>query len=169
MQNEYWINAEDTIIAVGAAWDSFAGENSGQDVVSDRVVGRSLWEFIAGDTTKMWLSSILILARIRNQPVSRPYRCDSAKVKRFMNLEITKTSDGILHLRHSVVRVEPMSSSRRFTSAVTAGKMLQRCSVCNRVNTSTGWTEPEDMSSSVGCDIVVIYAVCADCMRYLPQ
>jgi hypothetical protein len=170
MQNEYWLNGQDTIIAVGATWDSFADENEGHAVVSGLVVGRSLWDFIAGDPTRMWLSSILTLARIRNQPVSRPYRCDSATVKRFMNLVISKEGDDTLHLEHTLVRIEPMSSPRRFTPALAAGKKtMQRCSVCNRLNTPTGWTEAENLGTSVGSPITVIYAVCSDCMRFMSR
>ena len=170
MQNEYWLNSADTIIAVGSGWDSFASENEGQAVVADLVVGRSLWDFIAGDPTRMWLSSILTLARIGSTPVSRPYRCDSSTVKRFMNLEIFKEADERMHLVHTLVRTEPMASPRSFTPTISSGKKtMQRCSVCNRVNTSTGWTDADHLDPSLGTPIAIIYAVCADCMRFMSR
>jgi len=170
MQNEYWLNSEDAIIAVGSTWDTFAGENEGPGVVSGLIVGRSLWEFISGDPTRMWLSSILTLARIRDETVSRPYRCDSPTVKRFMNLEIKKGADGSLHLVHSLVRVEAMSVPCRVNPSPSAGKkMMQRCSVCNRFNTAKGWMEAEDLDTPVGSPIAVIYAVCSDCMRFMSR
>ena len=170
MQNEYWLDGEDKIIGVGSTWDFFAGENEGREVVSELVVGRSLWEFISGDPTRMWLSSILTLARIRNENVNRPYRCDSPTVKRFMNLEIKKDADGVLHLVHSLVRVEAMSVPCRVNPTPSPGKkMIQRCSVCNRFNTAKGWTEAEDLDTPIAHPIAVIYAVCGDCMRFMSR
>ncbi len=170
MQNEYWLDGEDRIIGVGSTWDFFAGENEGREVISSLVVGRSLWEFISGDPTRMWLSSILTLARIREKTVSRPYRCDSPTIKRYMNLEISREADRTLHLVHSLVRVEEMSSPRRITPFLASGKkMMQRCSVCNRFNTAKGWTEAEDLDASVGSPIAVIYSVCGDCMRCMSR
>lgn len=170
MQNEYWLNDDDTIIAVGSTWDFFAGENEGREVVSALIVGRPLWEFISGDPTRMWLSSILTLARIRNETISRPYRCDSPTVKRFMNLEIKREAEGILHLTHTLLRVEAMSAPCRVSPFLGPGKKtVQRCSVCNRFNTVKGWTEAEDLDTPVDSPLTVIYAVCSDCMRFMSR
>jgi hypothetical protein len=170
MQNQYWLDGDDTIIGVGSTWDCFAGENDGHEVVAELVVGRSLWDFISGDPTRMWLSSLLTLARLREETISRPYRCDSPTVKRFMNLEITRDPGGVLKLSHHLVRVEAMHTPCTVSPKSSPGKkMLQRCSVCNRFNASQGWVEAEDLEAPVPWPITVIYAVCGDCMRFMSR
>jgi len=169
----YWLDARDRIVRTCANWDGFALDNDGIAAVGKNVRGESLWDFVMGDPTRIWLSTVLSLARLRDEPVKRPYRCDSPTEKRYMEMVVSREGKkGDLLLTHRILRAEPVRPPLSFVAARASGPWMARCSICNRVLADNRWTEPQEafrrgLLPEDG-SIPVIYGVCPDCRRAMP-
>lgn len=165
----YWLDRHDKIIRVCDFWDQFALENDGDNVISSRVVGKHVLDFVHGDTTRMWIETLLQLSRLRGAYLERPYRCDSPDMRRYMKLGIFPESSGILRLEHTLVSTEEKKFKVQIRVAPdeTVSDIRQRCSICGRIHSDRQWIEPEQDThvcqgnQPVGLDVV--YVVCDDC------
>jgi hypothetical protein len=171
----YWLDRDDVIVDVGGGWDEFARANDGPDVLAEAVVGRPLWHFVKGDTTTMWLESLLGYVRIMQTPATRTYRCDSPEVRRFMDMTVRLDDGGLLHLEHRLLRTEPRAVPVHFaaTGQRDAAHYL-RCSICGRLRSEAAWREPDDPATGAPTNTAVtplrvLYGICDDCLRLLPN
>lgn len=166
---EYVLDNRDRIISVGEAWDHFADENGGMNMSSKDVIGRPLWDFVAGDTTRMWLETLFGSARLCGRTIERPYRCDSPSLKRFMQMRIAFEQGGILRIQHKILATEKRSAPVHFQCRAKALRNArQRCSICGRVKKGS-WQEPLETKAEDSAVIPVDYTVCEDCRRLLPE
>lgn len=162
---EYVLDNRDLIVAVGEAWDHFADENGGTNVSSKDVIGRPLWDFVVGNTTRMWLETLFGSARLCGRIIERPYRCDSPNLKRFMQMRIGFERGGILRIEHKILATEKRSTPVHFQHPAKAQRNTsQRCSICGRVKAGT-WREPIEAAAEASAVILVVYTVCEDCRR----
>ena len=65
----YKLNNKDQFIAVRGAWNEFAEANGGTELSENNILGRSIWDFITDDTTRMWLDTVFQLARVQGEVV----------------------------------------------------------------------------------------------------
>ncbi|MBN1956839.1 MAG: hypothetical protein JXQ81_12605 [Desulfuromonadales bacterium] len=136
----YRIDRDNLIVDVSEEWDRFAIANGGS-CTSHSIIGHSLFDFISGDPTRMFVRVLLDYCRHMRQPVSRPYRCDSPDLKRFMEMKITCLGDDLL-LTHRLLRTEPISPPVNFPLGdEVVGQGLNRCSICNRIFTFGHWLD----------------------------
>lgn len=172
----YWLDRDDRIIQVNANWDNFAETNEGHTVVSSEVLGRGIWEFVTGDITRMWVESLLQMGRVCGDAITRPYRCDSPDIKRFMNMTLVPEGSGVLRLEHRVIRTEKREKKVYFNAEQThttdSKGLVERCSVCGCVKQDEQWKEAE-LFSCLGSEkneiyLPVAYTVCGDCKTLLP-
>lgn len=170
-QTTYWIDSKDRITQVSASWDDFALQNEGASSIAQKVCGSLLWDHISGDTSRMWMESLLGLVRLKKQPIGRPYRCDSPNERRHMQMKIIPLEDKGLEVQHNLVRVEPRPYPVH-TQAIRAGRLPRmRCSICGRVRHNHDWLEPEDLiavESKRTHTLLVSYAVCGECQQLSP-
>lgn len=165
-QTTYILNAEDCIIDVSKGWDEFALENRGEKVVANNVVGRKLREFIKGDSTSIWIYSLIQKARSVQREIIRFYRCDSPDEKRYMKMIITPEDDGTVAVTSQLLRTKKMKQRIGFVFSSVATN--RKCSICNRISYQDSWLEPDD-AKVLGLlkddePVPVIYSVCNDCM-----
>lgn len=168
---EYLVDEVDRIVSVSGPWDRFADENDGINARADAVCGRSIWDFIAGDGTRMWLDAIFKIARVRRASIERSYRCDSPDVKRFMRMRIIPGDGGALRIEHEVLGMEErhLPVYIRYKSSKDTGKIRLRCSICGRVRHGKVWEEPCPEHAGSSGEIVVVYSVCEACCRVIPE
>lgn len=173
-ENLCWIDHLDRIVRVGPFWDQFLLDNDGGgECSSSEIQGKSVWEFVLGDPTRIWLNTLLSLARLRKSPVERPYRCDSPHVRRFMQMNIIPEETKLVRMEHILVREEQRVVTVEIHLAPrVAENLYRRCSICCRVDFGGTWTEPDNPPESWGDaplrPLQVIYAVCEECQRLLP-
>jgi len=172
---EYRLDERDRITEVNADWKRFAKENGGENLIAESVIGRSLRDFISGDTTRMFVSALLQATRLTGQQRTIQYRCDSSDTKRYMAMDIVPVNSGELISRHRVLRELKLPVSLTF-SAIKAGQktLIKRCSMCNRLASGDGPpVEPEDAERlgwlSQPANALVIYCVCKDCAKRGPR
>lgn len=169
-----WLDAQNRILRVNHDYDRFAEENDGEVIRSDAVLGQPLWQFVTGSTTRMWLESILMLARVREGSLERPYRCDSPHLRRFMRMRVTKEDGELLKIEHETLYTEPREKPVYFQpELVLKPKILRRCSICGRVQVQGVWQEAEQVEGSLTypehVKLPVFYTVCQSCALLMPN
>ncbi len=164
----YWLDKTWRICRTCDAWDGFARENNGRNMERERVIGRSIWQFIQGDATRMWLDALVSHARLTERMVVRDYRCDSPDLKRYMEMRIEPGAGGMVCLKHRLVKTEPMAPRVAYEAAPKGAQAICfRCSICNRVQVKGRWMEG-DVAVEKGLlaemfNPRVAYGVCPDC------
>jgi hypothetical protein len=161
VDTNYVIDASDRIIAVDEPWIAFAEANGAPDLAR-RVLGQTLWSFIADATVRELYRHLLARVRAVDRRITLPFRCDSDSERRFMTLSIGPAmgARGTLAFRASSIRVAPQPASARalFAAAsaevtpddhpagpgrVAGASVLIMCSACKRVDVD-GWKEIDE-------------------------
>ncbi len=169
----YRLSREDTIVEVGGAWDRFAVANDGQNLLSDRILGQSIYAHVLGEPTRDFVWTMLDGVRKLKRPVRQTYRCDSPGLKRFMQMTIEPEEASGLCLRHRLVSTAPLVLPVQFRAVApgTARAHLTfRCSCCNRLNVDGAWHDPEQASFTPELKQLIdqgvmriAYSVCPSC------
>lgn len=141
----YSIDASHAIVAVNEAWLRFARENGAKHLTRERVLGRPLWEFIAGEDTRSLYELLFERARERGATLAVPFRCDSPDRFRFMSLEIAPGSAGGIDLGGVLLREQarPHIAWLDALGPRSARPVFPMCSLCKRIFVQGGWSEPE--------------------------
>ncbi|HEY8155574.1 MAG TPA: hypothetical protein VII72_15715 [Myxococcota bacterium] len=164
------------ITSVGADWNAFAAANDGAALTGSRVVGRSLFDFIAGDETRRIYQLLLRRVRALDAPILLPFRCDSPDARRHMRLEIRPGRERGVEFRGVCLR----SETRRHLRLVSASEprpraLLVSCSFCLLVQVPPkSWLEAEDAVVRLrlldgDAPPRLVYGVCPACKTRLGE
>ena len=166
-ETTYVVDPDNRIVSVSSGWDGFALENNGENVVESCVVGHKLHEFIIGDSTSMWIHSLVESARSRKKEIIRFYRCDSPEEKRYMRMTIFPEEDGSVSVTSRLIRTVQMKRRAAFEYSPVASH--RKCSICNKISIQGSWVEPDDAKVLGLLDdsspIAVVYSVCTVCVK----
>jgi hypothetical protein len=109
------------------------------------VLGRPLWDFIAGEETRDLYRAILGRVRAEDVSVIVPFRCDSPAFRRWMRLVMTPGERGAVRFDGLLVRkLERIHLGILDTGLPRSRRELPMCSCCKRVRLGPDWLEPED-------------------------
>ncbi len=188
----YLVGDDDRIVACGRdRWGRFARVNGAPNIADPKsVIGRDLFDFIAGEEVKdAYRWHLDSLRELRAAEIVFPFRCDSPAVRRDMRMAISRVYDeNALHgfLFSSITLGEqerPPVNIYDFIAV--AAESLGRegvtpicmCSFCQRVRwnpaglaTTTrvedSWIEPEAYYRQGGPAAPrIVHGVCPDCAR----
>jgi hypothetical protein len=142
---DYAIDDQDHLIKVSQSYYRFAEEN-GWDGAGDSL-GRSLWDFVAGEDMRKLQR--LLLRRIRDQArdVQLPFRCDGPGVRREMDIRIVANRSGRLVLFSARLRSEqPRDPPQPLLDphAARGEDLLVMCGWCDRFLVDGEWVEVEE-------------------------
>jgi hypothetical protein len=142
----YAIDREDRIVSVGESWLAFAEENRASELTRERVLGRSLWSFVAGSETRLLYREVFRRVRTRAESAELPFRCDSPECFRFMRLRLDPGPRDSIRCRGITVREQ----ARPFFSILDrafprSDSTLDMCSFCKKIGAfGSEWLEAED-------------------------
>lgn len=163
----YDINANDQITAVSDSWAPFAVANDAPHLAAG-VIGRSIWEFVSGVTTRQLYHELF--SRVRTgRTVSFAYRCDSPGLRRFMQMTITARPASGMRFESLTLRVEPRDPPVILGVAQSpAGAPLVVCSWCKAVEVADAWEEIEVAVERLklfggGSPVELTHAICPQC------
>lgn len=162
----YWLDHASHIVGVDGPWDRFALENEGEAACAERVIGQPLLHFVSGDEARMWIDTLLQLARLTGEVLERSYRCDSPELQRFMNMRLVPEDSGMMRVEHHLVSVRQRIRPVRFLPVSSYQATLRlRCSICGRIKEQGEWMEAEQLSDNGPAisPIKVAYTVCQWC------
>jgi len=141
----YAIDEQDRLVRVDQGYYDFAAENGWAEAGTS--LGRSLWDYVAGEDLKK--VQRLLLRRLRDEvgEVELPFRCDGPGVRRRMDIRIVAGSSGravffSARLRSQEEREEPMPL---LDPAAPRGEdVLVMCGWCDRFEVEGEWVEVEE-------------------------
>lgn len=181
-----WVDQQNIILKVSDTWDSNMNpENWSDRASSNNIIGRSLFEFVCDDITRMYIKSILDLVRLVPQSAFRYYRCDTPTTKRYMRMIISWEPDGVIRFSHELIKSEPLMKKVVFTTVKKnqrsganddrhdSGKQPDiqyvRCSLCNQIsnNGDCDWEDADKVlkSNAISSEVTVSYGICQDCLQ----
>ncbi len=142
----YAIDDQDRLIKVDEGYYRFAEENGWEDAGSS--LGRSLWDFVAGNDVKRLQR--LLLRRVRDEvhEIELPFRCDGPDVRREMDIRIVADRSGRVvmfsaRLRSEEPREEPQPILDPHAPR-DEGDFLTMCAWCDRFLVEGEWVEVEE-------------------------
>lgn len=143
----YAIDASDRIADVDDAWIRFARDNGAPHLTREAVVGREIWEFIAGEEVRSLYAILFQKVRSRDTAIILPFRCDSPAIRRHMRLVISPRSAETIRLEALLETIEP----RPFVAVLNpdvprSDRAVEICAFCMRIHFSPRrWAEVEDV------------------------
>jgi hypothetical protein len=166
----YGIDAQDRVVFVNAAWDEYAAENGAPGLSAGGVISRSLWDFIADDTTRQLYREIIMRARAGRRP-RFPFRCDSPDCRRYLEIDARLLEDRCVGFRVRTLALEQrtpqplLDESRPRSQAV-----LRMCSWCKRIPYEGRWIEVEEAAEKLGLFEsarlpMLSHGICEECDR----
>ncbi len=169
----YAIDEHDHLIKVDEGFYAFAAENGWTEAGTS--LGRSLWDYVAGEDLKK--VQRLLLRRIRDEvgSVELPFRCDGPEVRRRMDIRIAAGRGGravlfSARLREEEEWEEPMPLLD--PAAPRGGDTLSMCGWCDRFEIDGEWVEVEEAARRLGLFERsqmprLSHGICPDCNELL--
>lgn len=156
----YRLDAADIIVATDPGWDSFAAENGGAAAVTERVLGRNLWDCVAGNETRALLDRLFHNARRSETPWGMRYRCDSPRMERLFQLTASPEPGKTLVVRHALIRSRPRI--RDVIKDLSQAERIWHCSQCLSYSASAHSFDPVHIAAPRNRQQVLDH-VCDDC------
>ena len=157
---EYTLDDDFQIVSTSSNWDSFAVENQGEACTTDRVVGKLLWEFVQGESVRLFLQVILMYCRESGQTLTFDCRRDSPDARRFFVQSVEYSENDGFIIRH---RLENLYRPEAGPKVIKITEFLQRnrCSNCGSIKLPDGWVDIFSFTSE-SVDISG-YEICEAC------
>lgn len=169
----YDVDAADTIRGVGGRWAEFAVANGGAHLVAG-VLGRPLWDFVAGATTRHMYG--VLCARVRQgHTVSFQYRCDSPTTRRYMRMRLVPVEDGGVRFESETLMTRSWPPALLESTPSTRRDVLVRlCSWCKKGLIDGVWEELEVVVERLGMffgdtESPVSHGICPTCATSLEE
>lgn len=136
----YELSAQNRVLSVSDNWDRFARGNGGEGALSQVVMGRPIWDFVAGLETRSYLNALTFAARSACAKVAVRYRSDSVAERRVYQLQIEPLEGDGVRLVHL-----PLDIARHIVRAPRSEDLAEMscCSQCLRWRRGAGWEETD--------------------------
>jgi hypothetical protein len=147
----YAIDEQDRLIRLDEGFYRFAEENGWEDAGNS--LGRSLWDFVAGDDVRRLQR--LLVRRVRNdvRSVKLPFRCDGPEISREMDIWIIAHSSGHVVLFSARLRSEDRREELQpllDPDSPRGEERLSMCAWCDRFEVDGEWVEVEVAAARLG-------------------
>jgi hypothetical protein len=126
----YWINSSGTVLNIGGPWDAWLGHDGElPDRCSEaNVVGNSLFSFVENEGVRHVYRTIHARVFETGTTIEFPFRCDSAWLRREMQMSITRDEDA---LRYDSIIISETRRERPLPQPTpTANTLIAMCSFC---------------------------------------
>ncbi len=141
----YAIDDQDRLIKFDDGYYRFAEQNGWSG--ADSSLGRSLWDFVAGDDVRKLQR--LLLRRVRDElrEIQLPFRCDGPDFRREMDIRIVADRSGRVVMFSAQLNTEEEREEPQplFDVEVPRGQdLLPMCAWCDRFLVDDEWVEVEE-------------------------
>lgn len=140
----YTVNADDELVSVNEAWGDFASSNDGAGAAAAAVLGRKLWDFIAGAETQLLYRDILHRVR-RGNTVRFSIRCDAPDRRRLIEVVAAPGAGAAVEFHTRVLWEEARERQPLLDPRVAhSDEFLHVCAWCKKVQVGDEWIEVEE-------------------------
>src|SRR5207237_1272840 len=145
----YWIDSSGKVLRIDGPWNTWLGQDGElpQRSTEANVVGNSLFSFIESEGVRHIYRVIHKRVLETGEAVEFPFRCDSAWLKREMQMKIARDGD---ELRYDSVVIKETRRERPLPQGTAGAKTLvAMCSFCKRYRfpvESKKWNDIEFLS-----------------------
>ncbi|MCX8065919.1 MAG: hypothetical protein N3G21_12235, partial [Candidatus Hydrogenedentes bacterium] len=119
---------------------------NGYEIISDKVIGKNLFNFIYSKDVKQIYREIIACVK-NGKTIKFPFRCDSpTHVRNFfmtINLDEEKKVTFTSEFLSENLRETPLKAI--YSTNISEEYMLVMCSWCKKVKTQAGWLELEEV------------------------
>lgn len=143
----YRIDQADIITSVCDNWKSFATDNAWAGECSpENVVGHVLWDFIQDRETRHLYMELFKIVRAGKGAGPIPFRCDSPRERRFLELLLSPLPDGRIEITSTIIRSEPRDHVKLLDNQTPrSGELVKICSMCKKIAVAEDeWVEMEE-------------------------
>ncbi len=166
------VDDQDRLVRVDPSFYRFAEENLWAG--SGASLGRSLWDFVAGEEMRKLQRMLLRRVRGRSEGVELTFRCDSPVARREMDIWIAPSSGGRLVLFATRLRAEEPRDFEPLLdfAAERNADTLAMCGWCDRFKVGDEWLEVEATAARLGLFRrsalpTISHDICPDCSELL--
>lgn len=147
----YRLNRHEEFTYINEAWVTFAVANDAPGLVSDRVLGRSLWDFISDQTTRTLYKEILDQIHAGRSEMTFNFRCDAPASRRRMEMTIIKIPGGEVQFETRIIgEDERISQALLDRNTPRISEVLNICGWCKLVDVGArNWVEIEEAISAL--------------------
>jgi hypothetical protein len=144
----YTIDAHDRLVDVNLAFVASLPYAGG----ADALIGRPIWDFVAGEVTRRLWEVLYERVRIAGAPVFVPLRADTANERRVIDVELHPAPDrSVRHVRECLWTEARPAIALLDSNYPRDSRVLSRCSWCARVQVRLGaWEEIEVAQFTLG-------------------
>lgn len=144
---EYFIDADDVLVAVDDGWAAFARDNDAPEL-AEPSSNRQLWSYIDDDeVTELW-KLLVEQVRAKHAEAHIPFRCDAPAMRRWFEMTVTPCHNGVVRFRSLNTFEQPrpaiplldLHAERDPTTPP-----IPLCSWCGQVHDGTRWMDLEDL------------------------
>jgi hypothetical protein len=166
------IDEHDRLVRVDKGFYRFAAENEWTG--ADSSLGRSLWDFVAGEELKKLQRMLVRRVRGKAGGVELPFRCDSPRLRREMDIQIAPSSAGTLvQFRARLRSEEPREFQPLLDPETERGTdLIEMCGWCDRFRVDGEWVEVEEAATRLRLfqrsePPAISHGVCPGCAEML--
>jgi hypothetical protein len=166
------IDDQDRLVKLDPGFHRFAEENGWPE--SGASLGRSLWDFVAGEDMKKLQRMLLRRVRDGIGDVELPFRCDGPGVRREMDIRIASSSGGRLVLFATRLRAEQPREFQPLLDPVAkrSDEPIEMCGWCDRFRVDGEWVEVEEAARRLQLFLRsepprISHGICPDCSEML--
>ncbi len=169
----YAVDAQDRIAAVDGGWRQFAMENDGEMLIADRVLRRSLWDYIRGIENRLIYKRVLDHVRQSGESVAFDLRCDSPTLERHLRMEVALLPENGCLFQTQLVRYEVREAVLLLSrEAVRSLCSVAVCGWCMCVEVSGHWLPLPDAVQRLADHHTPVWpnlahTICPDCFARL--
>jgi len=170
----YRLDENNRIVHCNSAWNQFAVDNEGSELVFNEIKSQSLWDHIHDSETVHIHEKLLERAKKLNKPLVLPFRCDSENVRRYLEMHIVPLEQGGIEYRCRTIREEERDlKGISIKHQAAGGDVLRMCSWCNRIHVADeDWCELEDAIVklnifSASKVVPITHGICESCFKKL--
>jgi hypothetical protein len=167
----YEVDDNNRLTYVSPQWLSFAQRNQALQLTRAAVLGEPLLRFVAGRETVDLYGQLFAAIRRHGRGIRLPFRCDSARARQAMELDVQPVARGHLRLEGHLLHRERRPYVRLLDlNLARAGERVTSCSLCRRVHVPPQrWLEVEEAIDALSALPQIPlpqlnYVVCPDCI-----
>jgi len=141
METSYTVDRDQRITCVGGSWDAFATQNDGTEAMAEKVIGHSLWDFVAGFEVQSYLNAVLFAVRQKSHEFVTQNRCDDRNTARLFRMTASPLSDGRVKVSHLLLE-QPQIQFPPNPKVLKTFVSHSRCSICCSFKIEEDWVDP---------------------------